>query len=248
MNIALTRAVSPRIGECELSFLPREPIDAARAAAQHEAYEQCLQSLGCTIVRVEPLPDHPDGVFVEDAAIVLDEFAVITRPGAESRRGETESVGRALQPYRELHRIESPATLDGGDVLRIDRTLYVGLSLRTSEAAISQLRRIATGYQVRPVAFSNCLHLKSAVTQIAPRTLLLNPEWLDVAEFGGFEIIAVDEPHAANALRLGGTILLASAHVRTRRTLEQRGFAVVGVAMGELVKAEAGVTCCSLIV
>src|SRR5438445_10543824 len=120
-NVALTRAVSPRIGECELTFLAREPIDAERASAQHDAYEQSLQSLGATIVHIEPLPDHPDGVFVEDAAIVLDEFAVITRPGAESRRGETESVARALQPCRPLRRIEAPATRDGGDVRRVDR-------------------------------------------------------------------------------------------------------------------------------
>ena len=245
--IALTRAVSPRIDKCELTFLQREPIDPTRAAAEHEAYERCLETLGCTIVHIDPLPDQPDGVFVEDAAIVLDDIAVITRPGARSRQGETASVAHALERYRPLRRIEPPATLDGGDVLRIGQTLYVGLSRRTNATAIEQLTTL--GYPIVPTDFHGCLHLKSAVTQIAPRTPLVNPDWIDVRQFEDFDIIEIDEdePFAANALRIGETIVHAAAHVMTRRILEKHGYGVVTVAITEMQKAEAGVTCCSLI-
>src|SRR5438132_5319157 len=240
MRIAITRAVSPRIGECELSYVERQPIDAARAAEQHGEYERSLAAHGCTIVRVADAPDMPDAVFVEDAAVVLDDVAIITRPGASSRRGETESVAAVLQRYRPLIRIEPPATLDGGDVLFIDRKLYVGISQRTNEAAVAQL-------EATPIRFQNCLHLKSAVTQIGERTLLLNLDWVDPDQFAGFEIIAVDEPFGANALRIGETLLYSASYPRTRRRLEGRGFHVDCLDLSELEKAEAGVTCCSLI-
>lgn len=236
MTIALTRALSPRINECELSFLEREPIDYERAVAQHDAYERCLESLGCTVVHVDPAPEHPDGVFVEDAAVIFDHYAWITRPGADSRRGEIDSVAKALAPYRDLRYIEAPSTMDGGDVLRIGDDVFIGRSARTNFSAA--------------VEFTGCLHLKSAVTAIGPRTLLFNPEWVDVRQFGDVEAIAIDpdEPLAANALRLGDAILLGEAYRRTRRILESRGYRVVAVDISELARAEAGVTCCSLII
>jgi dimethylargininase len=241
---ALVRAVSPRIRECELSFIEREPIDYERAAAQHAAYERCLESLGCEIEQIEAAPDHPDGVFVEDAAIVLDGFAVITRPGAESRRGETESVARTLGKYRTLRRIAGPATLDGGDVLRVGDTLYVGRSQRTDDAAIEQLRAWC---RVVPVDFSGCLHLKSAVTAVGPGTLLANRDWVDTSQFEGFDVIDVEEVHAGNALRLGDTVIIGN-YPRTAAALRSRGFDVRTLDVSELAKAEAGVTCCSLLV
>lgn len=246
--IALTRAVSPRIAECELSFMDWEPIDAARAAAEHDRYESCLEQLGLSVVHIDGAPEHPDGVFVEDAAIVLDEIAIITRPGADSRRGETTSVARVLERYRPLRFVEAPATIDGGDVLRAGRTLFVGLSQRTNEAAIGQLRALAPGYEIVPVAFRGCLHLKSAVTQLDARTMILNPDWVDPIE--GFETVEIDpdEPFAANVLRIGERLLIGAGHSRTRRRLEERGHDVIAVDVSELAKAEAGVTCCSLIV
>src|SRR5881394_4110676 len=131
MTIALTRAVPPSITRCELTHLAREPIDWSRATRQHEEYERVLRSLGCTVTRLAQLPDNPDSVFVEDTAIVLDECAVITRPGALSRRDETASVAEAIGPYRPLQHIRSPGTMDGGDVLKVGRRLYIGLSTRT---------------------------------------------------------------------------------------------------------------------
>lgn len=252
MPIALTRDVSPRIVECELTHLERQPIDPARAAEQHAEYERALETLGCRVVRMESAPEHPDGVFVEDAAVVLDEIAVITRPGAESRRGETETVVRALEPYRRLARMHAPATVDGGDVLRVGRTLYVGRSERTNVKGIAQLRELVApfGYNVLPTLFHDCLHLKSAATQIAGDTLLINPDWVEPRTFSGLQTIAIDprEPFAGNVLRLGDTLLSAVAHPHTNHVLEERGFRVVTVDISEMQKAEAGVTCCCLVV
>ncbi len=241
--------MSPRLGECELSFIERQPIDIARAASQHQEYERRLAAHRCTIVRAADAPDLPDSCFVEDTAVVLDEVAIITWPGAASRQRERESVAAALDPYRRLRWIEAPATLDGGDVLRVARKLYVGRSARTNEDGIVQLRMILAdfGYRVIPVDFQHCLHLKSAVTQIDNDTLLMNRERVDPRQFRKFTVIDVDEPFAANALRLGDALLHSSAYPRTRRILESRGYRVEPIDLSELEKAEAGVTCCSLI-
>src|SRR5437762_7376109 len=128
MLLALTRPVPRTIADCELTHIAREPIDFARATRQHAEYEQLLSTLGCTVEQLPEEPGYPDSVFIEDTAIVLDECAVITRPGASSRRGETQGVADALTPYRRLFHVDAPGTLDGGDVLRVGKHLYVGLS------------------------------------------------------------------------------------------------------------------------
>ncbi|MDE3179379.1 MAG: dimethylargininase [Acidobacteriota bacterium] len=249
--IAITREVSPRIAECELTHLARETIDFQRARTQHQQYETLLEELGCKLVRLPAEADLPDSVFVEDAAVVLDELAVITQPGAESRRGETVSVAEALQPYRKLFYIKSPGTLDGGDVLRIGKALYVGLSKRSNREGIEQLRDILLpfGYVVKGVKLRDCLHLKSAVTQVAEDTLLINSAWADTAVFQGFRLIEVapSEPFAANALLIGDTLVYPAAFPETRQRLEKQGIRVRAVDASELAKAEGGVTCCSLI-
>ena len=250
MLIAVTRAVSPRLAECELTHLAREPIDIARASAQHGAYEQLLSALGAEIVRLRPAPDLPDAVFVEDTAIVLPEVAVITRPGAPTRQLETPSVATLLAEYRVLRFLTPPATLDGGDVLRIGRTLYVGRSTRTNPPGIDQLRDVLApfAYRVVPVDFAGCLHLKSAVTRIGDRLLLLNPAWVSSAVFRPHDAIPIDshEPYAANALRIGGTVVLPAEYPRTRERLVGQGLEVASIDCSELAKAEGGVTCCSL--
>jgi dimethylargininase len=257
MPIALTRAVPPSIDRCELTHLAREPIDHARASAEHAACEAALGRAGCRVERLPPLPDHPDSVFVEDTAIVFDEIAVIARPGAESRRGEVESTARALAAWRRLARIEAPATLDGGDVLVTPRAVYVGISGRTNPDGARQLAAMLEpfGIGVAAMPVSGCLHLKSAVTWLgAPRAggrdaLIVNPAWVDIAPFDGVEMIAIDpeEPWAANVLAVNGRIICAETHPRTRRRLEARGYSTVGVPAAELAKAEGGVTCCSII-
>jgi len=251
MLIAYTRAVSPTLADCELTHLEREPLDVARAAEEHAAYEALLARLGATVLHLPPEPGLPDAVFVEDTAIVLDEIAVITRPGAPSRRPETASTAAALAVHRPLAHIREPGTLDGGDVLVADRCVYVGVSTRTNLTAVEQLTETLRplDYEVVPVTFAGCLHLKSGVTRVADGLLLLNPDWVDPKIFRGHRAVAVDpaEPHAANALALGGSVIHPAHHPRTRARLAAEGLRVAPVAMTELAKAEAGVTCCSLL-
>lgn len=251
MRIAITREVSPSIAECELTHLAREPIDVVRARAQHREYEELLVKLGCKLMRLPAEADLPDSVFVEDAAVVLDELAVITRPGAESRRSETVSVAAALKPYRKLFHIQPPGTLDGGDVLRIGKALYVGLSKRSNREGVKQLRRILAQfrYSVTAVELHDCLHLKSAVTQVAENTLLINRAWTEARAFDSFRLIDVvpSEPFAANALLVDEAVIYPAAFPETRKRLETQGIKVHSVDASELAKAEGGVTCCSLI-
>jgi len=251
MRIAITRAVSPAISRCELTHLSRSPVDFDLACAQHDAYERALRSAGCEVVSLPARPDLPDSVFVEDAAVALDGVAILTRPGAPSRRAEVDTVGEALAPYRPLARIEAPGTLDGGDVLTVGKMIYAGRSSRTNPAGVDQLRVLAArhGYEVRPVAVTGCLHLKSAATLVAPGTLLLNPAWVDPEAFHPHRIIEVDpaEPYAANALRIGSQVIYSSSYPRTRARLSAEGVAVVPVDVSEMEKAEGAVTCCSLV-
>ena len=257
MRIAVTRPVPESLARCELTHLARVPIDVGVATAQHRRYEEALAANGWTVHHLPVAPDLPDSVFVEDVAVVLDEVAIVTRPGAESRRAERPSVAAVLSAYRPLQSIAAPGTLDGGDVLRVGTTLYVGLSTRTNEEGARQLARIAEplGYRVSTVRTSACLHLKSAVTALDDETLLCNPAWIDMDAFrqsGGQEhldVIDVDpaEAHAANVLRLDGAILCAAAHDRTAARLRARGYRLCVVDVSELAKAEAGVTCCSVL-
>jgi len=249
-TIAITRGVSATIDACELTHVTRTPIDVARAREQHAAYESALATLGCEIRRIPADDGYPDAVFIEDTAIVLDELAVITRPGAESRRGEVDAVAAILGEFRTLLRIEAPATIDGGDVLQLDEVLYVGRTPRTNDAGIAQLREFIApyGYRVIAVEVDGCLHLKSAVTRVGADTLLMNPHWVSRSIFERWRIIEVDdaEPAAANALRIGESVVYPQELSRTRRKLEAEGLDVIAVPAGELAKAEGGVTCCSL--
>jgi len=265
MFLAFTRAVPPSITRCELTHLAREPIDYARAVAEHEQYEAALRGLGCRVERLPDAPDLPDSVFVEDAAVVLDDVAVIARPGAESRRPEVEAMAAALRPHRPLVFIEAPGTLDGGDVLVTAEKVFVGISGRTNEDGVRQLAAALEprGFEVVSIPVSGCLHLKSAVTAVSlpPKggrygnregrgVLVVNPKWVDVSYFQEFDLIEVDpsEPAAANVLRVGASVICADEHAKTRRKLESRGFGTHPVPAGELAKAEGGVTCCSVMV
>ena len=250
-RIALTRAVSSAMERCELTQLPRSTINIALARSQHAAYEQTLRELGCRIERLAEEPRLADSVFVEDTALVLDELAVITRPGAESRRAETATIAAALGAFRPLARIKAPGTLDGGDVLRVGRKLYVGVSSRSNRAGIEQLSLLVSplGYALEPVPVRGCLHLKSAVTQVGPATLLVNPRWVDRRHFAGADIVEVDEaePRAANAALVGHGVICCASNPVTAERLRSRGFDVRTVEMSEVEKAEGAVTCCSVI-
>jgi dimethylargininase len=248
--IALIRAVPDALAACELTHLERVPIDVARAREQHAAYRRMLAALGCGIVDVPPAHDRPDSVFVEDAAVVVDEMAIITRPGAASRRSETTAIAETLGAFRQLRFLVEPATLDGGDVLRLGWTLYVAVGGRTNAAGVQQLRDFvaAYGYEVRPVTVDGCLHLKSAVTEVAPGVVVLNPKWVDSQMFPNHAIIEVDpaEPAAGNVLRIGEALVCGAAYRRTNARLSALA-PIYTVDVSELAKAEGAVTCCSVI-
>ncbi len=248
---AITREINTAIGSCELTFAPRVAIDIDLALQQHERYQLALSSLGCEIVDIPTEPGLADSVFIEDTAIVLDEIAVLCRPGAASRRPEVTGVADVLRQYRTLASIEAPGTLDGGDLLRMRDIIYAGLSTRSNHSGIKQLRDILAnyGFSVKPVETTKTLHLKSAVTEVAPGTLLINADWVNRSAFEDYELIdiAKEETHAANALRVGNDVIYPSSFPRTMDMLGTRGINIIPVDLSELQKAEGAATCCSLI-
>lgn len=252
MKIAITREVSSRFDECEITHIDRTPIDVNIARAQHHEYVEALKQLGCQMIELPDEPDLPDSVFVEDTAFILDEVAVITRPGANSRKPETESIIHALSPYLPLVHVTAPATVDGGDVLVLGKNIYVGLSTRSNPAAVEQLQNLLDnyGYKVTGTQMTDCLHLKTAVTRVDDKTLLINNNWVSPSYFTGYNLIEVDpsEPFAANCLPIDGAIIFPTAFPKTRAKLEAHGYKTRAVAVDELAKAEGAVTCCSLII
>ena len=250
-TVAIVRDVSDALAECELSFVERFPIDLALARRQHAAYVAALEAAGCEIRHAPSLPGMADSVFVEDTVVTVDELAVLTRPGAESRRGEVASMADTLRPLRPLAWIEAPGTIDGGDVMRIDRKVYVGRSARSNESGLEQLRaRLAPhGYSVEGVRTRECLHLKSAVTAVADDTVLVNPHWLVDDPFERYRRIQIDpaEEHAANALRVGDVLLYPDAFPRTAERLGAAGIELRLLDLSELQKAEGATTCCSVL-
>ena len=251
MFTAITRAVSPAIVNCELTFVTRQLIDLAKAEAQHRAYQQLLGKCGARVISLPAEPALPDSMFVEDPAIVLPELAVIFPLGTESRRAEAASIAQALSKFRKLAYLTLPGTAEGGDILQVGRRIFAGLSRRTNSEGIRQLVAILAphGYQVISVEVTGCLHLKSAVTCIGRNTLLANRAWFDTKPFAGFEWIDVDpqEPHAANALVIRDTVIFPASFPRTAARLERAGFHVSRLDISELQKAESGLTCSSLL-
>ena len=249
--IAITRKVSPSINQCELTYLERQLINPDIANSQHRNYEQALRGLGLEVISLPAEPDLPDSVFVEDIALVLDEIAILTRPGAISRRKEVESIAYALKPYRELAYIQAPGTLDGGDILVAGKTIFIGKSTRSNDEAIHQLKTIVDpyGYKIKVIEVNGCLHLKSAVSMAAEGTVILNPDWIEKGHFQGFRIIEVDksEENAANALQIGSTVIYQPCFARTAEKLIEAGLNLKMVDASELGKAEGALTCCSLI-
>ena len=222
---ALVRSPGPRLADGNVTHIDRAPVDVGLAVQQWGAYVDVLEGAGWTVVEVPGADFCPDAVFVEDAVVIHRDLAIITRPGADSRKPEVLDVEKVVEAAGlTIARIEAPGTLDGGDVLRLGDTLYVGLSARTNEEGIRQLARFA---KVKAVPVTKCLHLKSAVTDVADRTLLINSKWIDRSYFAGFELIEAEQP---NALRIGDAVLYPS-----------------DIPMDELAKAEGALTCCSVI-
>lgn len=245
------RAVSRSLAACELTYASRQAFDLECARAQHRAYVAELQAAGVAMTVLPEAPGLPDAMFVEDAAIMLDEIAILTRPGAASRRPEVALIAPVVAGIRRIAEIVEPGTLEGGDVLRLDRTLFVGCSSRTNAEGIRQFAAIVAplGYEVRPVAVRGCLHLKSAVTAVAPGLLLGHLPWIDPEPLQGCEVIPIDpvELSAANALAVNGRVLVVASAPRTAAALAARGLDVRQVDVSELQKAESGLTCSSLL-
>ena len=251
MIVALTREPARALDACELTYRGREPIDAAAAAAQHRGYCEALRACGASVITLPAVDELPDSVFVEDTAVVLEEVAVLTRPGVGSRRGEVVLIEPEVARLRGVVRVEAPATLEGGDVLRLGRTLYVGLSPRTNAEGAAALRRLAAphSYEVVTVEPRGCLHLKTGCSALGEEAVLVNPDWVDAAVFRGREVVAADasEPWAANVLSVGRSVCVSAAFPRTAETLAGLGYDVREVEVSEFAKAEGGLTCMSLL-
>lgn len=250
MLTALTRPTGPELADCELTHIDRVPIDIGRAIAQHDSYLAALRSRGVQVVELPRLPDHPDAVFVEDTALVLDEIAVMLRPGVESRRGEVESVAAVLAEYRRCVPLEAPAALDGGDIVVLGRRILVGAGTRSSAAGAGALEEAVGpyGYSVTMVRIGGVLHLKSAATAIDDTTLIHYPGYVDL-DFLDVRLLAVpeDEPHGANVVRVGDALLANSSAPRTLEMLTALGWNVVPVEVGEFAKAEGAISCKGII-
>jgi dimethylargininase len=236
---------------CQRTYVARVPIEPALALRQHEEYCRVLRQCGAEVRILEINRDLPDCAFIEDTAIVLDEVAVLASMGTSSRRAEPAGIEPELRKYRDVERVEPPATLEGGDVMRVGRTLLVGLSSRTNRAGISALEAIAGryGYTIVPVPVRRCLHLKTACTALDEKRLLVNPAWLDVPALRGFELVHVpdEEPWAANIALVDSSVCIAADQVRTADRIREFGFKVRTIDLSEFAKAEGGVTCLSLL-
>jgi len=251
--VAITHMPSPRMNDAVRTFIDVHAIDLDLAALQHEEYRRVLERAGAQVVVLDVNLAHADAVFVEDTALVLDEVAIVTSMGAPSRRDEPRGIEPELLRHRRtIARIEAPATLEGGDVLRVGRTLFVGATARTNAAGVAALRAIAgpLGYTVRTVAVDGCLHLKTACTALPDGTLLVHPRWLDERDLAGFEVlhVAEGEPDAANVALVGNRVLMGAAHPRTTELVRARGFEVDVIDLSEFAKAEGCVTCLSILV
>lgn len=252
---AITRPPTEALARCELTYLERQPIDVARALDQHARYEETLRSLDVDVVAMPPERALPDACFVEDTAVVLEELAILANPGAESRRGEIASMAEILGMYRRVERVDAEARFDGGDVLVVGRVIYVGAGKRggrTNGAGADGIKRIAVplGYSVKVVPFDGCLHLQSAVTRIGEKAVLVNPDWVDPAAFSplSVELCSPREPSGANALCVGDHVLVAESAPETAGTLKRHGYEVLTLDVSEFEKAEAGLTCLSLLI
>ena len=249
--LALVREVPDSFRDCVVSTDPRPEIDVAAARRQHHAYREALTAGGFRVRAVAADEAHPDSPFIEDTAVVIADRALITRPGHRSRRGERAGVAAALEPLVSLTHLEGPATLDGGDVLQVGRTVFVGRSARTNSDGIAALDRfaVAAGRSVVPVEVAGVLHLKSAVTALDANTVLAAEAMAGSPAFADVRVLPAPpgDPEAANVVRLpDGRLLVAAHHDATAVLLEAEGYGVARCDVSQFAKAGGGLTCLSL--
>jgi dimethylargininase len=249
---AAVRGVPSSFDRAITSGATPEPIDVRLAREQHLRYCSALRRVaGLSLIKIESDDRFPDCVFVEDTAIVAGSKAIIAEMAAESRRGEADAVEKRLSKFFDIQHLEPPATLDGGDVLRIDERIFVGLSTRTNREAAEQLAAILRpeGFELVTVEVRHVLHLKSACTHVGEDLILLRPGYLDEAPFDAYRTIIVPEtePHAANCLSINGRVLIPTGAPRTRAMLEDHGCTTIELDISESRKADGLLTCSSII-
>jgi len=246
MITAVTRPTGSELLDCELTHIDRMPIDVERACVQHDDYLDVLRSLRVDLIELPRLVGHPDAVFVEDTALVLDEAAILLRPGAESRQGEVPSMAAVLEQYRECLEMAAPATLDGGDVIVFGRRILVGETTRSNEVGIRALGDLVAslGYSVEGVPVEGVLHLKSAATVVDDETLIVYPDYVDLTFLGAKLLEAhPDEPQGANVVRIGDTLLADASAPKTLATLAEHEDNIIEVHVDEFAKAEGAISC-----
>lgn len=251
MLMAITHLPSPNLQNCELTFLESEAINIEKANEQHKNYRAMLERCGAKIIILNENIVLPDSVFVEDPIIVFDEVAVLTSMGVVSRRTESEYMEKIFSKYRKIERIFLPAKIEGGDVLHVGKKIFVGESARTNFEGIQALEAIIKpfGYEVIPVKVTGCLHLKTGATALDDKIVLINSSWVDATAFVGFEKIEIpsDEPFGANVLKMGEIICMNEAFPKSIALVKSLGYKVDSVNISEFVKAEAGLTCMSVL-
>ena len=243
--VALVRQPGSSFAHAISEYAEKNTIHVGRACEQHRVYVQALQAAGLQVVVLSGDETWPDGPFVEDTALLLPDRAWICSLKAESRRGEPETLLEEIGKYRRIERIHPPAFIDGGDVLNIEGTLYVGLSKRTNRSALEILAR---HYPVIAVPVLEGLHLKSSASYLGRNTLVIDPTKLETAVFSGHDWIAVEKHESANCLSVGNRVLMPTGYPRLAGCIREKGFDVVELPIGEFEKADGGMTCLSLII
>jgi len=249
---AIVRDVSDTFQECVTSFHTKVQIDVALAKRQHRHYCNILSSLGLKLISIEADDILPDCCFTEDTAIVIDDLSIITYPGTPSRVRETIEIEKILSPLKTIVHINEPGTIEGGDVLKIGKKIYIGSSSRTNEEGIRQVALVVEpkGYQVIPVKIKNTLHLKSVCTYMGRGCILLAEGYLDDTIFSEYDkvIVPKEEEYCANCLVVQGNVLIPKGFPKTKQLIENKGFPIIEIEMSEIEKAEGALTCLSVII
>jgi dimethylargininase len=249
VKYAIVRPVPDSYDRCVRTSV--EKIDVALAKSQHTEYCKTLQRLGLKLIWIKGDDTLPDSCFVEDTAIIIGKKAIICNMKIKSRAREVIEVAKVLEKLKDIYYIKSPATIDGGDVLKIENKVFVGLSNRTNMQAIHQLKKVLEGSELEiiPVKVHNVLHLKSACTYLGNNYIILSKGHFDVGILRDYDKIVVPrgEEYAADCLAIDGTVLMAKGYSKTKKLVENEGFPVKEIEMSEFRKGEGALTCLSII-
>jgi dimethylargininase len=250
-EFAIVRNIPNSFPQCITAFSGKSPIDVILAQQQHELYCKTLVELGLKLVRIEADNSLPDCCFTEDAAIVTDVLGIISLPGTESRHAEIIEMEKALTSFKKIRHIAAPATIEGGDVLKIGKKLFIGNSARTNDEGIKQVANMVSelGYEVIPVKIRNTLHLKTVCTYLGNNCIIYADGHFDENIFAEYDkiIVPATESYCANTLVVNGKVLIPKGFPLTRSLIEKKGFSVIELDMSEIEKADGALTCLSVI-